>query len=102
MDLPYDNLHITQPASVNAQVQAALPGSALDQYQFPRSAGATAQILVDCGTEQLRVMKLAPVARRSSGSRSDLSSLPPSTKSLIPVAKLESSQARSQRRNLLI
>jgi uncharacterized iron-regulated membrane protein len=49
MDLPYDNLHITQPASVNAQVQAALhavPGSALDQYQFPRSAGATTQILV--------------------------------------------------------
>jgi uncharacterized iron-regulated membrane protein len=58
LDRPYDNLRITQLASVNAQVQAALyavPGSALDQYQLPRNANASSQILVDRGTQQFRV-----------------------------------------------
>jgi uncharacterized iron-regulated membrane protein len=58
MDRPYDNLNITQPASVSEQVKAAVlavPGSALDQYQMPRNANASAQVLVDKGTQQFRV-----------------------------------------------
>ncbi|HEY1802910.1 MAG TPA: PepSY domain-containing protein [Terracidiphilus sp.] len=58
LDRPYDHLTITQAASLNAQVQAAVhavPGSVLDQYQLPRNANASAQILVDRGTQQFRV-----------------------------------------------
>lgn len=58
LDRPYDNLAITHPAPVSAQVQAAVravPGSVLDQYQLPRNANASAQILVDRGTQQFRV-----------------------------------------------
>jgi uncharacterized iron-regulated membrane protein len=58
LDRPYDHLSITQPATANAQVQAALaavPGSALDSYELPHSSTSTAQILVDKGSEQFRV-----------------------------------------------
>jgi uncharacterized iron-regulated membrane protein len=58
MDRPYDHLAITQSAPIAAQVQAAVkavPGAALDQYQLPRNPTASAQILVDKGTQQFRV-----------------------------------------------
>jgi uncharacterized iron-regulated membrane protein len=58
LDRPYDHLAISQRATVNAQVQAALaavPGSTLDSYQLPTSGTAAAQVLVDKGTQQFRV-----------------------------------------------
>lgn len=58
IDRPYDHLTITQRASANAQVQAALaavPGSLLDSYELPHSPTSAAQILVDKGTQQFRV-----------------------------------------------
>jgi uncharacterized iron-regulated membrane protein len=58
LDRPYDHLVITQRATANAQVQAALaalPGTTLDSYQLPYTATAAAQVLVDKGTAQYRV-----------------------------------------------
>jgi uncharacterized iron-regulated membrane protein len=58
LDRPYDHLSITQRATVNAQVQAALaavPGGTLDSYQLPRSSTSAAQVLVDKGAQQFRV-----------------------------------------------
>lgn len=58
LDRPYDNLPITQPAPLVQQVQAAMlavPGSFLDEYQLPRNRSASAQVLVDKGTQQFRV-----------------------------------------------
>src|ERR1700761_7849685 len=58
LDRPYDHLSITQPATANAQVQAALaavPGATFDSYQLPRSPTSAAQVLVDKGAEQFRV-----------------------------------------------
>jgi len=58
LDRPYDHLSITQRATANAQVQAALvavPGSTLDSYELPHTSTSAAQILVDKGTQQFRV-----------------------------------------------
>jgi uncharacterized iron-regulated membrane protein len=58
LDRPYDHLAITQRATTNAQVQAALnavPGSTLDSYELPQTPTSAAQILVDKGTQQFRV-----------------------------------------------
>ncbi len=58
LDRPYEHLTITQRASANAQVQAALaavPGSTLDAYELPHSPTSAAQILVDRGAQQFRV-----------------------------------------------
>ena len=58
LDRPYDHLSITQRATANAQVQAALaarPGTTLDSYELPHSPTSAAQILVDQGAEQFRV-----------------------------------------------
>jgi len=58
LDRPYDHLSITQPATANAQVQAALaavPGSVMDSYELPHTTTSAAQVLVDKGTQQFRV-----------------------------------------------
>jgi uncharacterized iron-regulated membrane protein len=58
LDRSYDHLTITQRATANAQVQAALaavPGTTLDSYQLPNTATSSAEILVDKGSEQFRV-----------------------------------------------
>jgi uncharacterized iron-regulated membrane protein len=58
IDRPLNHLTIEQPATVNAQVQAALaavPGTTLDSYQLPNSASSAAQVLVDRGPQQFRV-----------------------------------------------
>jgi uncharacterized iron-regulated membrane protein len=58
LDRPYDHLSITQRATANAQVQAALaavPGSVMDSYELPHTATSAAQVLVDKGTQQFRV-----------------------------------------------
>ena len=58
LDKPYDNLSITQRATVNSQVRAAIaavPGSTLEAYELPHSSAAAAQVLVDKGAQQFRV-----------------------------------------------
>jgi uncharacterized iron-regulated membrane protein len=58
LDRPYDHLTITQRATANAQVQAALaavPGTTLDEYELPYTATSAAEVLVDKGTQQFRV-----------------------------------------------
>jgi len=58
LDRPYDHLTITHAAPLSAQVQASLhavSGSVLDQYQLPRNANASAQILIDHGAQQFRI-----------------------------------------------
>jgi len=58
LDRPYDHLAITQRATTNAQVQAALaavPGTTLDSYQLPNTPTSAAEVLVDKGTQQFRV-----------------------------------------------
>jgi len=58
LDRPFDHLSITQRASANAQVQAALaaePGSTLDSYQLPLTSTSASEVLVDKGTQQFRV-----------------------------------------------
>jgi uncharacterized iron-regulated membrane protein len=58
LDKPYDHLAITQRASANAQVQAALaavPNSVFDSYELPHTPASAAQILVDRGSQQFRV-----------------------------------------------
>ena len=58
LDRPYDHLTITQRASADDQVQAALkaiPGSILDSYELPHTSTSAAQILVDKGSQQFRV-----------------------------------------------
>jgi len=58
LDRPYEHLSISQRATANAQVQAALaavPGSTLDAYQLPLSATSAAEVLVDKGAAQVRV-----------------------------------------------
>jgi uncharacterized iron-regulated membrane protein len=58
LDRPYDHLTITQRATASAQVQAALaaiPETTLDSYELPHTASSAAQVLVDKGSEQLRV-----------------------------------------------
>src|ERR1700761_663259 len=58
LDRPFDHLIITQRASANAQVQAALaamPGTTFDSYELPHSPTSAAQVLLDKGTQQFRV-----------------------------------------------
>jgi uncharacterized iron-regulated membrane protein len=58
IDRPLNHLTLTQPSTVNAQVQAALaavPGSTLDAYQLPATSTSAAQVLVDKGPQQFRV-----------------------------------------------
>jgi uncharacterized iron-regulated membrane protein len=58
LDRPYEHLTITQRATANAQVQAALaavPGTTLDSYQLPSTPTSAAEILVDKGAQQFRV-----------------------------------------------
>jgi uncharacterized iron-regulated membrane protein len=58
LDRPYDHLSITERATANAQVQAALaavPGSTLDSYELPHSSTSASQVLVDKGSAQFRV-----------------------------------------------
>jgi uncharacterized iron-regulated membrane protein len=58
IDRPLNRLTITQPATANAQVQAALaavPGATLDAYQLPATPTSAAQVLVDRGPQQFRV-----------------------------------------------
>ena len=58
LDRPYEHLVINQPATANAQVQAALsavPDSTLDSYQLPFTPTSASQVLVDKGTTQFRV-----------------------------------------------
>ena len=58
LDRPYSHLTIDRPATVNAQIQAALaaiPGTTLDSYQLPYTATSAAQVLVDRGSAQFRV-----------------------------------------------
>lgn len=58
LDRPYDHLSITQRATANAQVQAALaavPGTTLDSYELPHTYGSASQVLVDRGSTQFRV-----------------------------------------------
>jgi uncharacterized iron-regulated membrane protein len=58
LDRPYDHLIITQRATANAQVQAALaavPGTTLDSYQLPYTPTSAAEVLVDKGPQQFRV-----------------------------------------------
>jgi uncharacterized iron-regulated membrane protein len=58
LDRPYDHLTITQRATVNAQVQAAIaavPGSVFDSYELPHTDTSAAQVLVDKGAQQFRV-----------------------------------------------
>ena len=58
LDRRYDQLSITQRATANAQVQAALaavPGTTLDAYELPHSPASPAQVLVDRGSEQFRI-----------------------------------------------
>ncbi|HEY4358043.1 MAG TPA: PepSY domain-containing protein [Acidobacteriaceae bacterium] len=58
LDRPYDHLVIEQPATANAQVQAAvaaIPGSTFDSYQLPSTPTSAAEVLVDKGTLQYRV-----------------------------------------------
>ncbi len=58
LDRPYDHLAITQRATANAQVQAALaavPGTTLDSYELQNTPTSAAEVLVDRGTQQFRV-----------------------------------------------
>src|ERR1700760_1581328 len=55
LDRPFDHLTITQRASANTQVQAALaamPGTTFDSYELPHSPTSAAQVLLDKGTQQ--------------------------------------------------
>jgi uncharacterized iron-regulated membrane protein len=58
IDRPLNHLALAHPATVNAQVQAALaavPGTTLDAYQLPATPTSAAQVLVDKGPQQYRV-----------------------------------------------
>ncbi len=58
LDRPYDHLAIAQPATANAQAEAALtaiPGTTLDSYELPHSTTSASQVLVDKGAQQFRV-----------------------------------------------
>lgn len=58
LDRPFNRIMITQRATANAQVQAALaamPGTTLDSYELPHSPTSAAQVLVDKGSQQFRV-----------------------------------------------
>jgi uncharacterized iron-regulated membrane protein len=58
IDRPLSHLSITHPATVNAQVQAALaavPNTTLDSYQLPLTPTSPSEVLLDRGAQQFRV-----------------------------------------------